>query len=1271
MPTNQTRRQLLERIKTSSFPGSIIDVFKAADQGVDLISQFEQQQQQEQAQQQMQQEQMQQDQGMQVANTPEEQEIGLREQHAMGNTDASMAFPNVQPGQSFNTVGMKAPIDIQKIDSQGHLVESYKNVPPGIQDLPTGPYEGTIIESPAAYQKGGVRKYQKAGKHLKEVTLQKEDDVYQGMNNIYAGANFMRRWQLSDRYNDLVTKEIKKDQKGNGPFSDWSVEKFNRYRNANLMSNGTFDYSFDISSKDNNNMISASTDPTTGKITFYRPRTEEGIQFVGKIPTLGSTMAHEKTHQRDRGFFKPKIKSQEGSVLSGLMSRTMLGNTVFDSSNKDFKIPFLVPQSSVNLIDKYLTLNKDFDEGQKVPGNMFGIPLESADPTKYFYLTNKNIRYDEIVARLNAIRHEVDKYGLFDVFNEEVTEENYNLILEHFEKFGDKSNGLFGEYGKSGSSLRDLQQLFQDKQIRDLLNKVSDKGDPSGVDFIGEDLNENTKVVKKGGIRKMQYGGVPLKNTTGMPLANDVSGELQSIGSPGMIKAAIGNTLAFNPNHQGIRRMIAPTDNSYLFPDGRTGTHYIGSFGNIVIPEIQNVDGELKFTGPTNNPNEYIKFHGPLAKENARYFAENYKDVAPAFQKRGGIRKYQDGGTTETEGYFDEWGIFHPNNTSTMGNTSSNNMYDNMNWGFGWNTQGNPGLGIKTPFGSLNTSGYPTNWKEAGNKILGAFGGMYGAGKKLIPGVQNLETAGLGKLKNVALGLSDTVGGWFNQKGGLRKYQNGGGGEISEDNQSVLNWFEDYKKGEYFNTITGNYPSLSFEGQDYTPQALEQITEFGTKGQNQWNSTNLLQNPSQYGAYYHKGKINMPPGMRSSVLAHELGHTDNNWLSLPFQNWVGDHNLKLQSGDIQEGSHDAQAHETRGDLIRLRYMMQNANIFNSTGDFKTFTAEDYDKAYGQFGKLKSTDSRIFRMYNKEDVIWLMNNMANKTPQGGNSFEITDDLGGESQYMSKKGGLRKYQFGGEKGFGLKASALYDRTLGGNTGINASFSPSYRFLTPNLDIGAIRGTRGWGDDRTIFTGGNMDLRFGPSRSTVGFRNEGSTRFMGSLQGELGHGYKASPVDMFSSARRIDPDLGQHTDPPADVPTESGGRNWNINWPSIKFPQGVDASGRLSLGIGRPGEPGCEPNHCGGFSGGTTPWNLSGFYEAGTKNSLRPGQHVGLSGRLGNLSGEYNYNLDTKQHGFQAGLKIPLFNNRGFIKPHSGGRSGWKKGGVRKLNKRKRWL
>jgi len=149
MLTNEARREILDRVKTSGFPGGISEAFKAAEQGVDVISQFEEQQAQQQE--------------MQVAQTQQEQETGLRNEHAAGNTGASMAFPNTAPNQSFNTVGMKAPIDIQKVNDQGHLVESYKNVPPGIQDLPTGPYEGTVIESPAAYQTGGLRKYHEGG----------------------------------------------------------------------------------------------------------------------------------------------------------------------------------------------------------------------------------------------------------------------------------------------------------------------------------------------------------------------------------------------------------------------------------------------------------------------------------------------------------------------------------------------------------------------------------------------------------------------------------------------------------------------------------------------------------------------------------------------------------------------------------------------------------------------------------------------------------------------------------------------------------------------------------------------------------------------------------------------------------------------------------------------------------------------------------------------------------------------------------------------------
>jgi uncharacterized membrane protein (UPF0127 family) len=136
---NATRRELLNKAKSVGYTGNILDVFSAHEQGRDLIAEFVQSQQ------------------PQVAVTPEEREQGLRPAHAQGNTDQSMVFPNIQPGQSFNTVGMKVPINIDKVDNQGNLVESYKAVPPGITNLPTGPYEGTVIESPARRQTGGLK----------------------------------------------------------------------------------------------------------------------------------------------------------------------------------------------------------------------------------------------------------------------------------------------------------------------------------------------------------------------------------------------------------------------------------------------------------------------------------------------------------------------------------------------------------------------------------------------------------------------------------------------------------------------------------------------------------------------------------------------------------------------------------------------------------------------------------------------------------------------------------------------------------------------------------------------------------------------------------------------------------------------------------------------------------------------------------------------------------------------------------------------------------
>ena len=139
--TNQERRMLLEKFRSSGMEGSIMDVYQAYGQGVDLVDEHLRAQNQGQPA---------------TLTTPEEQQQGLRPYHDAGELNKTAVFKDVPPNTPFNTHGMKAPINIEKYSQEGHLIESHKSVPPGISNIPTGPYEGDVIETPAdGYQTGG------------------------------------------------------------------------------------------------------------------------------------------------------------------------------------------------------------------------------------------------------------------------------------------------------------------------------------------------------------------------------------------------------------------------------------------------------------------------------------------------------------------------------------------------------------------------------------------------------------------------------------------------------------------------------------------------------------------------------------------------------------------------------------------------------------------------------------------------------------------------------------------------------------------------------------------------------------------------------------------------------------------------------------------------------------------------------------------------------------------------------------------------------------
>jgi len=111
----------------------------------------------------------------------------------------------------------------------------------------------------------------------------------------------------------------------------------------------------------------------------------------------------------------------------------------------------------------------------------------------------------------------------------------------------------------------------------------------------------------------------------------------------GMMKARLAYANEFgNP---AAERMINLPDNPYQFDNGDTGTHYMASYDNYAVPQIQDENGVLQLGDYGPESNEAIRFD---SDEDANYFAENYKDVSPGFIEaeldEDEIQAYKDGG---------------------------------------------------------------------------------------------------------------------------------------------------------------------------------------------------------------------------------------------------------------------------------------------------------------------------------------------------------------------------------------------------------------------------------------------------------------------------------------------------------------------------------------------------------------------------------------------------------------------------------------------------
>ena len=96
--------------------------------------------------------------------------------------------------------------------------------------------------------------------------------------------------------------------------------------------------------------------------------------------------------------------------------------------------------------------------------------------------------------------------------------------------------------------------------------------------------------------------------------------------------------------------------------------------------------------------------------------------------------------------------------------------------------------------------------------------------------------------------------------------------------------------------------------------------------------------------------------------------------------------------------HDVMPYETRADIMGLRYMLDKHGIYK-VEDTRDFNMDDLNKIFEKEG----VDKRLLRLYDKNDIIWLMNNVAFNE-------EIGDDLPEGDAYAKYGKELSKAQYG---------------------------------------------------------------------------------------------------------------------------------------------------------------------------------------------------------------------------------------------------------------------
>jgi hypothetical protein len=230
----------------------------------------------------------------------------------------------------------------------------------------------------------------------------------------------------------------------------------------------------------------------------------------------------------------------------------------------------------------------------------------------YYNPTDKN--KTEPVSFWNKIRQDAKELGVYDPYTEDFDEQKFQKFLE------------MGNTPKT-RDFRKLIDWYGKDNVIEGMNKVVKMGDRS----------ENLSMAKNGGP------------------GDELSPE--QLASLNRAKMRAKMALAAEWGNPSARRMMNPTPPSYKFSGnemfngkpvvgfgegqtklGDTGTHRMTSIDSFAVPYIQqNPNGTLFYNqDPSPRDREAIRFGNP---QDAEYFAEHYKEVAPMmqnFKKNGG-----------------------------------------------------------------------------------------------------------------------------------------------------------------------------------------------------------------------------------------------------------------------------------------------------------------------------------------------------------------------------------------------------------------------------------------------------------------------------------------------------------------------------------------------------------------------------------------------------------------------------------------------------------